>query len=103
MARYSLEVCSQPHVGRESEYIAWYTGTHLGEVIALPGFVSGVFRRRLHVGGSATGEFVALYQVECDDPAALIASLYAALPSMNMSDAIDTASARMSFLTNEGL
>lgn len=47
--------------------------------------------------GNETGVFIANYEVETDDPAALLQSLFAAAPTMNLTDAIDMASPRFTF------
>ena len=81
MTRHLLMVSSRALPGRESDYDRWYEEVHAGEVLALPGFVACERFRRLAEDGGA-GEFVALYEVETDDPPALLASLFAAVPTM---------------------
>lgn len=98
MSRY-LKVTTRPVPGREEEFLDWYVGTHLGEVTQVPGFRTGRLFRTLTSGGEHGGGYTALYEV---DPAIgigeLLGALNAAVPSMRMSDALDPASAEMTFL-----
>lgn len=74
MATYLLLVYTCPVPGREDEYHAWYNGTHLAEVLTVPGFTAG---RRFAVepplafetGQWSDGEnrYVAVFTVETDD------------------------------------
>ncbi len=71
---------------REDEYNRWYNEVHLGEVVALPGFVSA--RRFEPV--DADGPYVAIYEIESDDPQAVVASLGEAVGAgkLQMSDSL---------------
>ena len=96
--RYLLEISSRALPGREADFDRWYGDVHVKDVLALSGF-EGVQRfRRLGSDGQETGEFVALYTVETEDPAALLQSLFAAAAGMQRSDAIDPSSPRFEFL-----
>lgn len=95
--RYLFEVSSRAVAGREAEYEAWYDQTHVHEVLALPGFLNCERFERSAPDGSVQ-EFVAIYEVETDDPQALLHSLFAAAPKMKMTDAIDQTSARFDVL-----
>lgn len=96
--RYLLEVSSRALPGREADYDRWYGDVHVKDVLALPGFESAQRFRRLASDGQETGEFVALYTVETGDPAALLQSLFAASATMQLTDALDSASPRFAFL-----
>lgn len=96
--RYILQVSSRAMPGREADYDTWYEETHMGEVLALDGFVACERFRRTVPGQDGPAEFVANYEVETDDPGALLQSLFAAAPDMNLTDSIDPASARFEFL-----
>lgn len=97
--RYILEVSSRALPGREVDYDRWYGDVHVKDVLALPGFESAERFRRLGADGQESGEFVALYRVETDDPAVLLQSLFAASATMQLTDAIDPASPRFEFLS----
>jgi len=96
--RYILQVSTRALAGREEEFNRWYGEVHVGEVLAVPGFSSCRRFTALGMDGQPTGEFIALYEVDTDDPAALLNRLFAASPTMRMTDAIDPASPRFSFL-----
>ncbi len=103
--RYQLEVSSRAVPGREADYNRWYDETHVREVLALPGFLACQRYTRIAAGspGSpADGESVAFYEVETDDPHALLQSLFAASPNMQLTDAIDVQSVRFEFLKPNG-
>lgn len=93
-----MVVNSRAKEGRESEFAAWYTGTHIGEVTQVSGFNSGKFHACTGPDGKPTGEYAAIYEVSDEDPGALIARLMGASKDMNLSDAIDGASVRFTFL-----
>lgn len=98
VARYILNVSSRALPGREADYDRWYGETHVGEVLALPGFLSCRRYRQLDMDGQPTGTFVAHYEVETSDPAALLQTLFAAAPTMQLTDALDPAGTSFSFL-----
>jgi hypothetical protein len=96
--RYTLSVRSRAMPGRQEEYDRWYDEIHVGDVLALPGFLSCQRFRELDGDGRETGDCIAQYAVETDDPAALLQSLYAATPTMRLTDALDVSSASFAFL-----
>ena len=98
--RYILQVSSRAMPGRDADYEQWYESTHMGEVLALDGFVAAERFRKTGQDGQV--EFVANYEVETDDRDALLQSLFAAAPNMNMTDAIDVTSAKFEFLEPAG-
>ena len=65
MRRFKMLVFSEPFPGREAEFEAWYTGRHLDDICALPGFTTAP-RSKLHSVSRATTltRNVALYDVE---------------------------------------
>lgn len=95
MPAYTLVVMSGPVEGREEEYNDWYTNQHLGDVLSVKGFTAA---RRFVVanGHKASPSYMALYDIECDDPAALLKELSkrAGTPAMPVSSAMDAASAK---------
>ena len=94
MAKYLLLVVSNPVPGRVEEYNRWYSDVHLGEVLQVPGFVGA---RRFQVVAQPSdnpicGSYVALYEMDCEDPVATYASLGTATDAgrIRVSDALDT-------------
>jgi hypothetical protein len=100
MSRYLMLVFTDPVAGREAAYNAWYDGVHLEEVCTVPGVLSA---RRLEVDPrspvKSQSKYLALYELEVDDPSQVMAELgrRRGAGEMNMSDALDAASAKVCF------
>ncbi len=76
MPRYRLVVMSRPQEGREAEYHDWYQNSHLPQVMALPGFLSGQrYRLDTALAGQEPYPFLAIYEVETDDIGAALAEM----------------------------
>jgi hypothetical protein len=92
MRRFKMLVFSQPFPGREDEFNEWYTGQHLADICALPGFTSAQ-RFTLHSVsmGTTLNPYLAIYDVETDDPDWVIETMFAArdTPAMPISPAFD--------------
>lgn len=58
---------------REAEFNEWYDGTHVPELLAVPGFVSA--RRYRQVGGDGEAEYLAVYEIDADDLSAPVQEL----------------------------
>jgi hypothetical protein len=58
---------------REDELNQWYDGTHIPELLAVPGFVSARRYRRVDEDGAA--EYLAVYEIDADDLAAPVEEL----------------------------
>lgn len=98
MTRYLLVVPSKARAGEEEAYNEWYDKVHLADVVAVPGIVAGR-RYDLHPDTPDTpdGNHLAIYEIEADDPASVIAELRRRGDSgeMAISSALDFASAKM--------
>lgn len=103
MASHKLLVFSNPTEGKEDEFNKWYDEIHLGEVLMVPGIVRA---QRFSVADVLPGvtdhKYVAVYDVEADDPGAVMQALGAAVTTMNMSDAFDGATAKMTMVSALG-
>jgi len=99
MGNYTLVVFTNPVEGREDDYNEWYDNQHLGDVIAAAGFDRAERLRLTDIAPSpdAQHRYLALYQVETDDPESVFKGLIAAAgtDAMPMSDAIDLKSTSM--------
>ncbi|MEV0111380.1 hypothetical protein ACWCPQ_20690 [Nocardia sp. NPDC001965] len=72
MPKGILYVESRPSSAAEvEEYHRWYTETHIGEMLGVDGIVSA--RRLEPIAGD--GSFIALYEIEADDLAAVQARM----------------------------
>lgn len=79
MAKFKLVALSRPVAGKEDEFHEWYQTKHLPELVGLPGGV-GAQRYKLvaKLMGSDVNEYLALYDIECDDPMEFLGALGAA-------------------------
>ena len=85
MAKGIILVESRPSSPeREQEYNTWYDEIHLGELVALDGFVSA--RRFRPVDGE--GPYVAVYEIEGDNLQAILDNMIANAGQLHMSDAL---------------
>jgi hypothetical protein len=91
MPDYKFVVFSNPVEGKEAEFNSWYNDVHLGEVVALPGFV-GAKRFRIHPNSEAepAHRYLAIYEMSTTDPQAVLTSLTdaAASGALRMSDTL---------------
>lgn len=100
MGKHLLMVFTNPTEGKEDEYNTWYDDIHLGEVLAVDGITRA---QRFAVADVMPGvtdhKYVAIYELDTDDPQGVVKGLNAALPGMRMSDAIDLKTAKMSVVS----
>jgi hypothetical protein len=92
MALYRLVVLTNAVDGRDADYNTWYTDQHLSDVLKVPGFVGAQrFKLVATMTKGSQFEYLAIYDVETDDPVAAVAALKArsASGTMVMSDALD--------------
>jgi hypothetical protein len=103
MASHKLLVFSNPTEGKEDEFNKWYDEIHLGEVLEVPGIVRA---QRFSVADVLPGvtdhKYVAVYDLDTDDPGGVLQALGAAVPNMNMSDAFDAETAKMTMVSALG-
>lgn len=91
---YKFVVLSNPVAGQEDEYNEWYNDVHLGDVLKVKDII-GAQRFTLsdtQVPDFATPwKYMAIYEIETDDVAAVIADLKSRSGTalMQMSDAIN--------------
>lgn len=78
MRRFKMLVFSEPFEGKDDEYNEWYTGRHLDDLCALEGFTSAQ-RFKLHSVsmGKSLNKYLAIYDVETDDPDWVIENMFA--------------------------
>jgi hypothetical protein len=94
MARFTYTVLSRAVAGREEEFVAWYRDSHLRDVTALPGVVSGrLFQldfQRVYGLDAPEWTLMTIYELEGESPEPIIDSIKAASGSaaMPMSDAL---------------
>lgn len=76
--------------GREDDFNEWYNNTHLSDVVAIPGFVAA---RRYRLADAQhvpleTFRYFAIYEIEGDPAAAMVALQAAIDQGMELSDAM---------------
>jgi hypothetical protein len=101
-AAHRLLVFSNPVAGREDEYNHWYDTVHMTEVLEVEGFVGC---QRFAVDpetGDAPARYLAIYEIDHDDPTAAFATLQSAVSDMTLTDAIDRASVAAWIVTAHG-
>ena len=77
MPKGIMLVQSRPSApAREDEYNKWYSGTHIPEVLAVPG-VTGARRYKLLGGDDAEPAYLAIYELDADDLTAPLRELSA--------------------------
>lgn len=92
MARYKLIVLSNPHPGQEQDYNDWYSQQHLQDVTAVPGYLSAQrFKLRHPMGFDHKWQYLAIYEVESDNPEASVEALLSrqGTEAMVVSEALD--------------
>lgn len=88
MPRFKMMVMSNPVADRDEEFNRWYDDVHLGDVFKVPGVI-GAERYRFRSGND--WKYLAIYDLDCEDPAAVEQELLARAGSdaMQLSDAFD--------------
>ena len=91
MTHYCFVVISNPVAGQEEEYNRWYTDQHLPDVLAIPGIVGAQRFKLAQPKSDLPGGYLALYDIETNDPQAVMAELErrSGTPQMVMSEALD--------------
>jgi len=93
MARHHLLAFTNPVPGREEEFNRWYDERHVPDLLAVPGFVSA--QRFALTDATGQGKpgwtYLALYELETDDPDALMRDVRSRLgtDAMPVSDTLD--------------
>lgn len=93
MPYFKLIVLSNPVEGREDEYNDWYTGTHLADVLRVPGIVGAQRLRCTEVQrdiGPKPWKYMAIYECNADNVQQVIDGLRArsGTPEMPISSAL---------------
>ncbi|MGE3692466.1 MAG: hypothetical protein AB7F98_13910 [Novosphingobium sp.] len=79
MPKCKIVALTTPKPGQEKEFADWYQNTHLPEMTSFAGS-QGAQRFQLvaKMMGADTNQFLAIYDIECDDPGAYLAAVGAA-------------------------
>ena len=88
MAAYNLFVWSEPTAGQEDEYNGWYDSIPLDDVRAIPEFV-GATRFKFASETPTPRKYLAVYNIETNEPATIMERLTKAAEKMFISPALD--------------
>lgn len=88
MAKFKMLILSNPVADRDDEFNRWYDDVHLGDVFKVRGVV-GAERYRFKSGEG--WKYLAIYDLDCEDPAQVEQELLARAGSevMPLSEAFD--------------
>jgi hypothetical protein len=78
MKRYEFLVLTRPIAGTDEEFNHWYDREHLRDVLKVPGIIAARRFRVLALPSnpeSPQWPYVAIYELECDDPGAVLAEI----------------------------
>lgn len=80
MARFQYTILSRAWPGREEEFVAWYRDRHIADVCRMPGVVGGKlyrmdFQRIYELENVPQWTLMTIYELEGDDPEAIINSI----------------------------
>ena len=74
MPKFKLIGLSNPTPGQEAEYNRWYDGQHISDLLAIPGVKSAKrYKRVAQLHGDEPSDFLAIYDIECDDAGTFLA------------------------------
>lgn len=89
--RHLVLVMSEPVEGQEAAYQDWYENTHLHEVLSSTGWQSAErFELSDEQGLSCPRRFLAVYEVEANDPATILPTLNARRDQRVDTNAVDS-------------
>jgi hypothetical protein len=105
MAKFKLIALTTPVAGKEEEFHAWYQNQHLPELVAFPG-MKGAQRYKLtaKLVGSDSNPWLAIYDIETDDPFAFLGAVGQAAASgkLTQSDASNMATTYTALFEEHG-
>lgn len=92
MGKHLVMIKSNAASGKEAAFEDWYNNIHIGEVLEVPGFVTG---QQFRCAADDPYSHFSMFEVESDDITATLTGLGEAFASgqMTLSDALDTQSA----------
>jgi len=94
--RHFFIALSNPVDGCEDEYNEWYDTKHVPECLQVAGFKTGQrFKLSASLNGEPNQRYLALYELEGDDPQAILDALHASRNERMSSPAFDRDSLSM--------
>lgn len=85
MTKCKLVALTTPIAGKEDEFHDWYQNIHLPELVSFPG-MQGAQRYKLvaKLMGADDNQYLAIYDIEVEDPAAFLGAMGEAAASGKM-------------------
>ena len=105
MPKCKLVALTTPHPGREAEFHDWYQNIHLPEILSLPGGVSAQrYQLVAKLMGAVPNQWLAIYDFECEDPAAFLGAMGQAAGSgkLTQTDTQDMSTTYTAFFVEHG-
>lgn len=76
MGKFLMVIPSSALPGRDQEYNDWYDNEHLGDVLKVPGIISGRRYNALPISPApAPAKHLSIFELEADDPAAVLGEM----------------------------
>ena len=92
MAKHIFLVLSNAQDGADEQFNRWYTETHLGDIVALPGY-SAAQRFKLSETQLTPGElpyrYLAIYEVDAEDVGSAVEAMRSGAGRMVIDPALD--------------
>jgi hypothetical protein len=105
MAKFKMIALTTPVAGREEEFHVWYQNVHLPELCTVAG-LHGAQRYKLVTKfiGEDTNQWLAIYDIECDDPMTFLTAMGEAAGSgrLTQSDSSDMGTTYTAFFSEYG-
>ena len=92
MPKFKMIALTRPVPGKEAEYHDWYQNVHLKELTGFDGIDSAQrYKLVAKLMGSDENEYLAIYDIECDDPMSVLGAIgqASAEGKMTQTDASD--------------
>jgi hypothetical protein len=105
MPKYKLIALTTPVAGKEKEFDTWYQNLHLPQVVSFPGIRSAQrYKLTTKLMGSDTSPWLAIYDLETDDPMAFLGAVgqASAAGKLTQSDANDLSKAYFAMFEEYG-
>ena len=91
MPHFKYVVFTEPKPGQDDAYNDWYDNAHLAEVVAIDGFVAAQRFKLVDLPHNTqpASRYMAIYEIEADDPKVVLDRLMAVGADMVLTDALD--------------
>lgn len=102
MAKFAMLTFSNAVEGKEGEFNTWYDAVHIGEILAIPGFMAAQRFEQAPDMPGGPARYLAIYEIETENLGQTLGLLQEKSPSLTLTPAIDQASVVMQFYQIKG-